>query len=181
MDLVVVGAVQPESTEELIKTFFDSFQAAGPAPLCPDLGALEHRETEYYHRYEPETGYVTVSIESLWDMIPQNDSLAFEQGELHKLIGVMAMGYRLHSELEKSSFFLIDPTFYTSDILNHVGFSKLAAHTDADNWKKTLEFLVKQLRLALHYGFTEEEIERAKKEVESYFDEKVQTHDRMLI
>jgi len=140
---------------------------------------LKHRGTEYYHRYEPETGYVTVGLESLWDMLPGNDSLSFEQEELQKLIGVMAMGYRLKSEMEKSHFLLIDPSFYTSDILRHVGFARLTANTDRDSWKKTLEFLVKQLRLALYYGFTDDEVERAKKEISSYFDERVQTADSM--
>ncbi len=175
MDLVVVGAVNMEKTEELIKSHFNSFQAVSPIPACPDTGELIHKGTEYYHQYEPEIGYVTVGLESLWDMEPENDSLYFEQGELHKLIGAMAMRYRLEREMEKSSFLLIDPSFYASDILSRVGFARLSADTDADNWKETLDFLVKQLRLALDYGFVDEEIERAKSEIVSYFNEKVQT------
>lgn len=177
MDLVVVGAVDQKNTEELIKSHFNSFQSFRPLPSCPDFGKLNHRETEYFYLYEPELGYVSIELESLWNMVPENDSLSFEQRELYKLIAAMAMRYRLEREMEESSFVLIDPAFHSSDILGHVGFARLRADTDAENWKQTLEFLVKQLRLAQRYGFTKDEIDRAKSEISSYLKERVQTAD----
>lgn len=179
MDLVVVGEVQPEEVEELIEKQFDNLQSSGPDPDCPDFGKLKHHGIEYFYHHEPELGHVTLAIETLWETVPQNDSLVLEEQELHKLISSMVMRYRLQQEMEGDDVPFLNPSYHSSDILDHVGYGRITAESGKNGWQETLIFLEKQIRQAVTYGFNEKEVDRARKEILAYFDERVLAESTM--
>ena len=175
MILVVVGDIDPQRTVPVIKKHFATLKPAGPKPDCPDFGKLQQKGIEAFYHYEPELGKTNVSLQSFWDMAPQNDSPEVAKKELLGLIGSRIMDYRLQQIQEKAQAPFTLAGYYSGDILNRIGYASLGAQVDAGHWQETVTGLEKILRQALEYGFTENEIERAKKELQGRLDARVLT------
>ncbi len=175
MVLVVVGDIDPQPTVELIKKHFASLKPAGLELDCPDFGKLQQKGIEAFYHYEPELGKTNVSLQSFWDMAPQNDSPEVAKKELLGLIGSRIMDYRLEQIQEKEQVPFTRAGYYSGDILNRIGYASLSAQVDGENWQETVTGLEHILRQALEYGFTENEIERAKKELLGQLDARILT------
>lgn len=170
MVLVVVGDINPGKAQKSIEKFFSPLRAAGEKPACPDFGHLQHRGEEFFYYYEPELAKTDVSIESLWDKIPENDSVALETQEIKRFIAGMIIRYRLQKILEKSGAPFTEAGFYYGDLEGRIGYGSISAQTDGTHWRETLVLLNNTLRQALRFGFYEHELERAKKEILAGFD-----------
>lgn len=175
MSIVLVGDTDPKLAARLIEKHFAGLVATGPKPKCPDFGLLEHRGLEVFYSHEPELGKVDVSLETLWDIEPENDSIELQKRELLQHIGAMLMGYRLEQLLEKENTPFSFGRYHAGDILHRIGYGAFAAKTDGDRWKQTLALLEQTLRQALLYGFTDHEIDRAKKEILADLETRVVT------
>ncbi len=175
MILVVVGAIDPERTENLIEKQFAALRPAGAKPQCPDFGKLQQKGIDAFYHHEPEMGKTNVSLQSFWDMVPENDSPELEKKELLGLMGAMIMDYRLQQVQEKAQAPFTRAGYYSSDIVNRIGYATLGAQVEAGHWQETVTGLEQILRQALEYGFTENEIERAKKELLAQVDARVLT------
>ena len=165
MILVIVGDIDLELTTGLIKKHFAALTAAGPQPSCPDFGKLELKGVETFYHYEPELGKTNIAIQNFSDLPIENDSLLLEKRELHKMIGSMAFNYRLQRLQEEAKVPFAQAGYSSGDIARRIGYSSLSAQVDAPNWQQSLTSLEQILRQVIEYGFTESEVERAKKEI----------------
>ncbi|WP_457577515.1 M16 family metallopeptidase [Desulfomarina sp.] len=170
MVLVVVGDIDPGKVQKSIKKHFSSLSAAGKKPACPDFGRLQHRGKEFFYYYEPELAKTNVSIESLWDKSPHDDSVALETREIKRFIAAMIIRYRLQKILEKPGTPYTGAGFYYGDLERRIGYGSISAQTDGAHWQETLKLLNNILRQALRFGFYEHELERARKEILAGFD-----------
>jgi zinc protease len=175
MILVVVGDSNPQLIKELIEKHFARLTAAGPQPECPDFGQLSHQGIETFYHYEPELGQTTVAIETYWDLPVENDSLLLEKKELLRIIGSMIMGYRLQKILEDDEVPFAQANYYSGDIVNRLGYAAVSGQVAAEHWQESLSYFDRILRRAILYGFSESEVERAKKEIVAQLDARVLT------
>ena len=177
MVLVVVGDIDPQRIVRLIDKHFATLTPAGPDPVCPAFGKLQQTGIESFYHYEPELGKTNVSIQSFWDMALENDSLELEKRELLDILGSMIMDNRLQRIQEKAQAPFARVGYYSGDIVNRIGYASLGAQVDAQHWQETVATLDRILRQAIVYGFTENEVGRARKELLAQLSSRALTAD----
>lgn len=177
MILVVVGDIDPEHIKELIKKHFGELSSAGPKPSCPEFGTLSLKGTETFYHYESELGTTNVAIQNFWDIQLQNDSLSLEKQELLRMIGKIAFNHRLQRLQEATKLPFVMANYSSGNIVNRIAYDSLAVQVNAEHWQESLISLEHILRQAILYGFDENEIEQAKKEILASLDAAVVTAD----
>ncbi len=175
MILLVVGDMESKVAEMLVEKHFSQLFSVGPRPECPRFGKLAHRGIEAFYHFEPELGKTNVSIESFWDLQLQNDSLQLETDEIIRSMGTMIMGYRIQRLQEEKNTPFTRASYNSGDILERVGYGTISAQTDAGKWLESLNFIDNTLRQAIEHGFTDQEVERTKKEILADLESRVLT------
>jgi zinc protease len=175
MVVVVVGDMDPDLAEKVVRKHFAELSPDGPRPKCPEFGKLTNRGTETFYRFAPELGKTNVAIESFRDMPLQNDSIELQREELIRSMGEMIMGYRLQQLQERKGSLLARATYGSGDIINRIGYGSIATEIDHGKWQESLSLLDRTLRQAIDYGFTDLEVERSKKEILAELEENVLT------
>ncbi len=175
MVLVVVGDMDPDLAEKVIRKHFSPLTAGGPRPKCPDFGQLAGRGTETFYRFAPELGKTNVSIETFRDLPLQNDSIGLERQELARLMGEMIMGYRLQQLQEQKDSPMARASYDGGDIVDRIGYCSISAPTESGKWRESLSLLDRTLRQAHDFGFTDREVERTKMEIRAELEENVLT------
>lgn len=175
MILVVVGDVQVTEIHPLIQKTFSGLTADGPVPACPDFGKLSRTSTHYFYHHEPELGQTNIAIESFWDIEPENDSLEYEKQEILRYMGAMIMGYRLRRIQETGTAPFAHAGLYYGDIAGRIGYSSISAQSESLHWRESLVSIERNLRKAVDFGFSPDEVMRAKKEILAQLDESVLT------
>jgi zinc protease len=175
MILVVVGDMDKIMAESLIKKQFSQLSAPDAKPDCPRFGTLQHKGLEAFYHYEPELGKTNVSIETLWDQVLKNDSLQLQREDIVRLMGTLIMGYRLQRLQEENNSPFSRAAYNDGDIVNRIGYGSISAQTESGKWLESLILLDKTLRQALQYGFTEQEVKRAGKELQADLDARALT------
>jgi len=173
MVLAIVGDIIPSEAEVLLNSALSDLRGSGPRADCPEFGSLTHKGTEPFYHYEPEIGKTEIGIETLWDILPENDSVALKKRELTRYIGTKIMRYRLQKLSEKPDVPFTQARYYYGDIADHIGYGSFSAQTDADNWQKSLTSINNALKQVIVFGFSEKEMTRAKKEIIATFDASV--------
>ncbi len=173
MILVVVGDMDLQAADDLIKKHFAQLPHRSERQECPDFGRLAVKDTEVFYRYEPELGRTSVSIDTYWDLELRNDSLELEREELVRYIGKMIMGYRLQRLQEEEGSPFTHARYDVSDIVDRIGYGSISAQTQPEKWQESLTLLDATLRQAIQYGFDEKELDRAKKEIHADLEARV--------
>ena len=173
MVLVIVGDIIPSEAELLIKSALSGLRGAGSRADCPEFGSLTHKGAEPFYHYEPELGKTEIGVEALWDILPEDDSVALKKKELTRYVGTKIMRYRLQKLSEKPDVPFTQASYYYGDIADHIGYGSFSAQTDADNWQKSLTSINNALKQVIAFGFSEKEMARAKKEIIANLDASV--------
>ncbi|NNK97245.1 MAG: insulinase family protein, partial [Desulfobacterales bacterium] len=177
MILVVVGDFAIGTIQPLIDTYFSHLKGAGPAPSCPDYGDVKHSGVKPFYYHDAELGYVDISIEVLWNKQQENDSLEMQKNNLYRYMVSKIVNYRLDQIVEQTDTPFTSATYYAGTMLDEFQYSGIRARTNQDNWKKTLGTIEQVVRQAVTYGFTDEELQRVKKEMISDLEDAVKTQN----
>lgn len=175
MVMVIVGDIDMVMVKRLLEEYFGSLEATESLPSCAPFGTLRHRGTESFYHYEPELGKTNVSIETYWQRQPEKSSLALESSELTRMIGNLILSYRLRRLQEGENTPFTNTLYASGNLVERIGYGTISAQTSQSKWRETLSVINTTLRQAIHYGFEAEEVERAKSEVLSELDARVQT------
>lgn len=175
MILVMVGDFDPKTIQPLVEKQFATLMGAGPVPACPDLGRLQETDSDLFYNHEGEMSSTEVSIESLWNVEPEQDSFAYQVRELTQYVAAKIVQYRLDELSRKSDTPLTSAYIYSGTFLSSISYAEIGADCDPDKWKQSLVIIENTLRQALEFGFVEEELQRVKKELLSQFDSAVLT------
>ncbi len=175
MVLVLVGDFQRDVAETLIDKHFAGLTAIGEPRPCPDLGRLEHGELESFHHYEPQLGYTEVIIETVANKDPENDALALQQRNLLDLMAGRMINDRLNRQLEAPETPFASAGYYSTVLFDRFRMVGLRAKTAAAYWQESLTELDTMLRQVIRYGFTDEELDRVKRQLLAELDHAVQT------
>ncbi len=176
MVLVMVGDFDPAMVKQLVEKQFATLQASGPVPTCPDIGfMLQLDKTKFFYHHEPEMGKTETAIETHWNIKPQKDSIALEIDELHKYMATKIIQHRLDELAQKSDTPFTNAHIYSGIFLKRFAYGEINAECDPEKWQQSLTLLENTLRQALQYGFSEEELQRVKKEILSDLESAVLT------
>ncbi|MBU0961836.1 MAG: insulinase family protein, partial [Proteobacteria bacterium] len=175
MVLVLVGDFEPDTARALVENRFAPLVGSGPVPTCPDLGLLEHNGADFYYHHESEMGVTETAIETMWNQEPENDSFALQVEDLQEYVGAKIVQYRLDELSQKSETPFSSAKIYSGVFLDRIGYGEVSAKSDPEKWEQSLTILENTLRQALQFGFTEEELQRVKKEMLATLDSDVLT------
>jgi zinc protease len=177
MILVIVGAVDVAKTTQLVARRFGSLAAPPVPPLCFDYGELDEGATTVLAMHEPELGKTEVSISARWNTTPRNDSLAWQSEQVKKYVVTSLLNNRLKRLVSQPGSPLTKATNYSGIFLERFGYASVSATIDGEKWRPALALLNTTLRQAREDGFTERELDRAKKEIMAILEKDAQTAD----
>ncbi len=177
MVLVVVGDIDTHAVLPVITEFFEPLKAEGSPPACYEFGSIDHPEIDAFYHYEKELGKTEVTIESIMEIDRVDDSVEARFEDLGRYVSMLIMQNRLEKYKEKNAEIFSDAGYFSDDMLQRVQTTMLYGVTEGKDWKTTLKQLDYQLRQAITFGFTEDELERVKKDLESYLESSVMTED----
>ena len=175
MILVMVGDFDPKDVQPLVEKQFTALIGAGPVPPCPGIGLLQQTESDFFYHHEAEMGLTEISIESLWNVEPEQDSFSLQVRELTRYMAEKIVQYRLDELARKSDTPFTSASFYSGTFLDQIAYSEIGAKCDPENWQQSLIIIENTLRQALEFGFTEDELQRIKKELLAQIDSDVLT------
>lgn len=173
MILVMVGDFDPTLAEPLIRERFQVLRAEGVMPGCPQRGQVSHTGTEYFYHHEPEMGSTEVTIETVWNEREEDDSLALQTREIYEMAASRIVEYRQRQLLEQKETPFTSSEAQSGMFLGRIGYGLISAKTDPGKWQSALGVLEQLLRQSLEYGFTEQELQRVKKELLGELDSAV--------
>ncbi len=175
MVLVMVGDFDPEEVQPLVEKQFSMLIGTEPVPSCPEFGHLQPTDSDFFYHREAEMGCTEISIESLWNAEPENDSFALQVRELTRYLAGRIVQHRLDELTRKSDTPFTAAHIYSGVFLDKIAYTEIGVKGDAGKWKQSLVILENTLRQALEFGFTVEELQRVKKEFLAELDSAVLT------
>lgn len=175
MILVVVGDFDPALVEPLVQGRFRSFRGEGAIAACPQWGEVDHAGTEFFYHHEPEMGFTKITIETVWNEVQGDDSLALQSRQIYEAAAGRIVQHRLEKLLEKKDTPFTAGASQTGMFLGRIGYGMISAKTDPGKWQSALGAVEQVLRQALVYGFTRQEIQRVRKEMLAELDSAVLT------
>jgi zinc protease len=162
MTVIVCGDVNSADVEKLVAKYFGDMPAK-PAQKTPDLGKIAPRGTISHVFRDAEAPNVQVSIFNLRQSPHTPDTVAKRNADLAKEAAFRIVTRRFDMMAKKSdSPFTaacgIQTDYLVPDFAKEYG---MYAVCSADKWEASLAAIEKELRSALRYGFTKEELAEA--------------------
>ena len=170
MILVAVGDFDVSLASELVEGAFNRLQARAPAKPPVAFGTIRHAGIKTFHHFEKEAGSTTVTIEVIDKVDPVHDSRSFQQDTLIEDVADRIVQNRLDADVGRPGVPGTDAAIGSGLFLNQIGYAMLSMEGKPEEWEEILAFLEQTLRAALEYGFTENELERVKKELSAELD-----------
>ncbi|MCW7753789.1 insulinase family protein [Desulfobotulus sp. H1] len=173
MMVILVGDVEPVEAESLIAKHFAPIKARSPERQVPEMGEFQHKGNAFFHYAEPESGDVSVIMATSRMVSPRKDSMESRKESLTLQLGSMLLRHRLSDRLSEPD------TPYTravamADIQHETILStRLVAIAPQDKWEASLSSMEQELRKAMTHGFSEEEMDRVRRETLSYLDRRI--------
>lgn len=176
MVLVLVGECDMDMAQRLIRETFSSFKAPDNDKVRdPDPGTIHHSGLKTFYHYEKESGKTSVSMEVLTQIPRREDSLAVREQKILEDLASRMVQNRLDALTRKGDSPVTSASIAAGVFLRHVKYGSISADCSPENWGKALAFIEQNLRQALTYGFSEQELERVKQEYLSQLEQDVKT------
>ncbi len=179
MVLGVVGNIHSKDIIDKIQKQFGTFAAAASAPECISMGKIERAETypEILYYSDQESESVNLSLETIREIIPAGDSVEKRKTELlYHLINRM-MNARLQKVLESEKNTLSSVDFQTFEAYSRYRLNMISTKVLPQDWQLSLNELIKNLLAIRLYGFSDEDLQIAKKSVQADLNSGLQTQD----
>lgn len=174
MVLVMVGEYDTTLAQTMIRDVFASFTSPDETPVNdPDPGTISHKGVNTFYHYEKETGKTSVSMEVLTRVPLMEDSFAVREQKIKETLACGMVQNRLDALTQKSDSPVTSATIVAGVFLRHVKYGSISADCSPENWDKALAFIENNLRQALTYGFSEQELKRVKQEYLSRLEQDV--------
>ncbi|MFO7839894.1 MAG: insulinase family protein [Desulfosalsimonadaceae bacterium] len=164
MIVVMAGDYDIKTAEELIKNRFSGLSARAPLRDYPDPGKIRHKKTKSFYHHESEAGDTRVSLEVVTRRVQPADSKKIRRSRLLSGMACRIINYRLEDQLNQPDTPFTDARIDAGNYLHYVQAAEIHADCPPDKWDAALQSIEKSLRKAMNFGFTESEVQRAKKE-----------------
>ncbi len=164
MILVMVGDFDISVAKNIIKTKFSNLKPRGKKRECPENKWQDHKGIKTFYHYEPESSSTDITIETISKHDFNLQTFDDLKKDIKNSIGNSILRNRLLRQLGKKDSPFSDISVYSGVYLKNIGFASIGAQTSPDKWQMSLSVLERNLRSVLKFGFTQKELERAKKE-----------------
>ena len=163
MAVIVVGDIEVEATEKLIKKHFADMPAREKRP-APPPGIVSSRGFGAHYHFEEEAGETSVSIEALKSRVNPPDNSERRLEDLNRMIATRIINRRLERIAKEEDSPISAGSSHADDFYD-LGFA-LTASIEADckpeQWKDALALIEQELRRVLEFGFTDAELTETK-------------------
>ncbi len=173
MILIMAGDFDAATAEPLIEKRFAHLTARAPASDYPDPGSIDHAGVKPFYHFEPEAGSTSISIETITENINPPDTVEQQEKELHSAMANHIVNKRLTEMLDDPKTPFTHAMISSGNYLNYLQGADINADCAPENWHQTLTVIEQTLRKALTFGFTETEVELAKKAFTAQLDKAV--------
>ena len=173
MILVMVGDFDADLVVELIEEKFAPLTARAAARPQPQFGRIDHHGIKPFYLFEAEAGHTTVGIEVVRAVAPEPDSVAYQQAIITEEIAHRMVQNRLERLLRQPDTPFTAASISAGRFLERVAMAEISAECDPQNWDRSLTLIEQTLRQALVHGFTAEELDRVRKDIQAELDNAV--------
>ncbi len=164
MLLILVGDFVIEEARSRIQSRFADIKARAPGRGYPDAGDISHNGIKSFYHHEPEAGSTTVSIETVRKTPQPADSRKIRRQRVLSRMANQIVNKRLEELSSQSNAPFTSASLHSGIYFHYVQAADLSADCPPEKWAATLQMIEQNLRKALTFGFTENEIEQVKKE-----------------
>lgn len=175
MVLVMVGDFDVDLAVSLIDKKFSSFRSRAPKRTVPIDINVSHKGNKAFYHYEAEAGSVSVNIETIKSVPILQDSIALRKKNLICAMANSILRDRLDVLITKPNAPFTSTSVWSGNFLRNLEISQIGAQCSPENWEKSLAVIEQELRRALQYGFTENELKRVKIEYLAELEKAVMT------
>ncbi len=162
MVIVGVGDFDPLLAVSLVKKEFSDMKPRAPKRKIFHDNWKPYSGIHTFYHYEKEAPNTDITIERIIRKPFKQDSLdSFKKRSIISLAQSMLRS-RLSRILKKKGSSFSDASSYSGTFLRNIGFSVITAEAEPGKWKQALCELENVLAQAIKFGFTEEELHRAK-------------------
>ncbi len=175
MILIMAGDFDIQVAEPLIMEKFADLSPRAPVSEYQNPGSIHHSGLKTFYHFEPEAGSTSISIETLSKEIAPPDSLEQQKIKLRSAMANHIINKRLSEMLNDPDTPFTHAMISSGNYLNYLQGADINADCAPENWGNTLRSIEQTLRKALTYGFTESEIDLAKKAYTAQLDKAVKT------
>lgn len=174
MALVMVGDLDIQETQQLIKDTFSGLQPRTPFKgRDPDISWKSHEKTSAFYHYEPEVGATEVTLERISHVPFEPQTLEKLKETTLKNLADAIFQNRLTHMITRQTAHFSSASVYSAVFLRHISLSAIKASCPPDQWKSTLGQLENTLRQTLEHGFLPGELARVKADFISRTDAEV--------
>ncbi len=173
MILILAGDFEINTAESIIAEKFGSIlpRALEAGYLPP--GEINHTGLNPFYHFESEAGNTTVTIETVTKQINPPDSKSFQRQHLLSAMANHIINKRLAEMVNDPDTPFTSASVSSGNYLHYLKATDISADCAPENWGETLSTIEQELRKALTYGFTQSEIDLAKKAFLSQLDKAV--------
>ena len=164
MVLIAVGQFDPEEAQELVENQFSRLRPRAKEAESPSFGSFNHQGIKPFYYYEKNIGTTTVRIETINQETQPIDSSKFRYRELAEELANRILNEQLAKQVQKPNAPITESGSGSGFFLQHIKYAEISAQCEPQKWEEALYLIEQTLRRVLKYGFTVEELERAKKE-----------------
>ncbi|MCP4590237.1 MAG: insulinase family protein [bacterium] len=163
--LILVGDAKPEGVIPLIEKWYGEYRATVPhrSQEGPELKPFAKERAIVVS--DPELARCTVMLETLGPGRPPTVTTDQWRTEVVEYVGSWIVGRRCEEKVQegKASFLYAGASVYS--LFNATMFVTCRAVGEPDKWSKMLEEIVVEVNKGLKFGFTQRELDLAKKEI----------------
>lgn len=175
MILILAGDFDIETADALIRNRFVGIAARAPERTYQDPGYIAHGGTKAFHHFESEAGSTSVSIEVVSKEIQKPDSSDYRRKRLYTGMANHIVNNRLSEMLENPETPFTHAAIHSGIYLNYVRTAEINAECPPEKWEQTLSAIEQALRRAITHGFTDYEIDLARREFSAELEKAVKT------
>ena len=175
MVVVVVGDMDRAEAERQIRQSFAGLKTPEATIVCPDPGRVKDTGTDILLLPEPELGYTGLTLTTVFNTEPRRDSLGWQQEQFRRYVAMSLFNTRLRQLEQEADSPLTKSRAMGGVFLQRHGYAALAARTEAGRWRQAMALLQTTLAQALRDGFSEQELQRGREEIQAQLEKAVQT------
>ncbi|MGM0451820.1 MAG: M16 family metallopeptidase [Thermodesulfobacteriota bacterium] len=175
LTVVMAGQFDKKTAKKLIEKRFADISARAPEKPEPDFGTIDHEGLQPFYHHESEAGSTRVVIETLRKHPLPDDSKAYQREKMRHRMADRIVQHRLNEALNSGDAPFTEAQISSGNFLRFIRATEIKAQCPKENWEKSLAALEQTLRKALHFGFTESEVKRVKKEFSARLERAVKS------
>jgi zinc protease len=173
MTVIVVADADPAPIAEQIKKQFSSLPKV-PRPADEPVGVQGTKGTRAIVATDPEVKQASISMTRIEPPRGPTLTTADERRDLVELIGTWALNRRIEAEIAAGKASFLSAFTSTQSLANTLRVVSAQANGKPEDWKKMLTELGTHVQRARLHGFTEQEVDDARKTLLSQAEEGVQ-------